>query len=248
MTEGTSANDPERLKLVLLPGMDGSGDLFTDFLKFLPAWVTAQVVSYPADRKLSYSQLQRGVESVLPTSEPFVLLAESFSTPLAVNLAATHPKNLKVLIICGGFVSTPAKGITRWIAFLVSPILFRFTAPERLLRKYMLGFTASPELLRKVRSVLSKVSPGVMAHRLRVALACSSRKELSQVSIPLLYISGTDDRLIRRRSIEEIRDAKPDTCFLGIEGPHLIVQTQPRKVAEALGCFLREMRDQHPTA
>jgi hypothetical protein len=47
MVEGTSrtttseyeaySTGQECLKLVLLPGMDGTGDLFTDFVRFLPA-------------------------------------------------------------------------------------------------------------------------------------------------------------------------------------------------------------------
>ena len=40
------------VKLVLLPGMEGTGSLFAPFLKELPDWVQPVVVSYPTDQAL----------------------------------------------------------------------------------------------------------------------------------------------------------------------------------------------------
>ena len=65
----------QRLTLLLLPGMDGTGALFDDFVKLLPGWIEPVVVGYPRDRQLSYDQLSRIVESVVPSDVPFVILA-----------------------------------------------------------------------------------------------------------------------------------------------------------------------------
>jgi hypothetical protein len=43
--------------LVLLPGLDGTGQLFGDFLKALPHTLTTTVVSYPMNRFLTYSEI-----------------------------------------------------------------------------------------------------------------------------------------------------------------------------------------------
>ena len=67
----------ERLTLLLLPGMDGTGELFADFVKLLPSWIEPHVVSYPRDQRLSYDQLLPILESALPSNESFVMLAES---------------------------------------------------------------------------------------------------------------------------------------------------------------------------
>lgn len=96
--------DREPLTLILLPGMDGTGELFADFVKQLPGWIEPRVVSYPRERKLSYDQLLLTVESVVPAAESFVVLAESFSAPLAVRFAARDPNRLEALILCAGFV------------------------------------------------------------------------------------------------------------------------------------------------
>jgi len=45
--------DGQRLTLLLLPGMDGTGELFADFVKLLPVWIKPLVVSYPRNQKLS---------------------------------------------------------------------------------------------------------------------------------------------------------------------------------------------------
>ena len=45
------------MRLVLLPGLDGTGELFHPFLKALPSRLTSQVVSYPTEQCLTYKEL-----------------------------------------------------------------------------------------------------------------------------------------------------------------------------------------------
>ena len=45
------------MTLVLLPGLDGTGDLFTNFVSALPSNLDARIVRYPADRFVSYAEL-----------------------------------------------------------------------------------------------------------------------------------------------------------------------------------------------
>ena len=78
----TKNADRSTLKLVLLPGMDGTGELFAGFAMALPEWIHPQVVRYPREH-LSLTDLLLTVRSALLKSEPFVILAESFSTPIA---------------------------------------------------------------------------------------------------------------------------------------------------------------------
>ena len=61
---------------VLLPGMDGSGALFDEFVSELQS--KSIVISYP-DQPFGYEELEQHVRSRLPIDEPFMLLAESFS-------------------------------------------------------------------------------------------------------------------------------------------------------------------------
>src|ERR1035437_1949808 len=87
-------------RLVLLPGMDGTGELYANFIAALPHRFEMEIVRYPVDVSLSYSELLCFVQSTIKDSEPFVLIAESFSTPLTIQLATTNPPNLKGLVLC----------------------------------------------------------------------------------------------------------------------------------------------------
>lgn len=234
-----SAMNDGRLKLLLLPGMDGTGDLFADFIGALPSWIMPCVVSYPRDKRLTFDQLVARVRSALPSDEPFVILAESFSTPLAVRIAAEHPKGLRALVLCAGFVSPPRQDFLSSIASALAPLLFAFRMPERVCRGLLVGRTAPEKLVDNVRSTVSRVSPRVMAHRLRSVLSCNSKRELLNVSVPLLYVAGTEDRLVRETCFKEIKKVKPTALLANVRAPHLILQSNPCESVNILVQFLR---------
>ena len=81
-------------KLVLLPGLDGTGKLFAEFLEALDLGSSAQVVPYPPDIPLGYDELETLVRAALPAHGPFIILGESFSGPLAIRIAARPPPAL----------------------------------------------------------------------------------------------------------------------------------------------------------
>jgi pimeloyl-[acyl-carrier protein] methyl ester esterase len=95
------------VSLVLLPGLDGTGDLFQPLLRELPDELEPIVVSYPVHKFLDYSALRDLALQHVPAGRPFVLLGESFSGPVAVLAAAARPEGLLGVILCASFVSAP---------------------------------------------------------------------------------------------------------------------------------------------
>lgn len=231
--------DEESLALFLLPGMDGSGELFSNFVRLLPSWIEPHVIAYPSDRNLSYEQLVAVLRSCISEGEPFVVLAESFSTPLAVKFAAENPIGLRAIVLCSGFVSPPREGFSRQVALRLSSVLFSFGLPEFVCRHYLVGQAASKRLVNEVRAVVSRVPGRVLANRLRSVLSCDVRRELQCVSVPLLHLSGREDRLVRRSSFDGIKQAKPEAQIASIEAPHLILQTKPDQALDSMLPFLR---------
>jgi pimeloyl-ACP methyl ester carboxylesterase len=94
-------------KLVLLPGLDGTGKLFVEFLNALDLGESANIVPYPANIPLGYDELEPLVRAALPTRGRYVLLGESFSGPLAIRIAARPPPAIIGLILCATFSSNP---------------------------------------------------------------------------------------------------------------------------------------------
>ena len=94
-------------RLVLLPGMDGTGILFEPLLDALPQGWTAQVVRYPPDKPLGYESLLDVVLHAIEGNEPFMLVGESFSGPLALMAALGKPAGLQAVILCAIVHSKP---------------------------------------------------------------------------------------------------------------------------------------------
>jgi pimeloyl-ACP methyl ester carboxylesterase len=239
-TPSSRVLDRPRLKLVLLPGMDGTGDLFADFANALPEAFETVIVRYPTQRFLSYSELSDLVRASCPTSEPYVLVAESFSTPLAIQYSATNPLHLTALVLCAGFASRPLRGWRRLFALLFAPILFRIALPKCAAKFWLIGPDGPPSLLTSVRGAVSTVQPKVLAARLRALLACDARAELGQVAIPILYIQASRDRLVSASCLKDIQRMKPRTTIATLDGPHLILQREPYRAADAVAEFIQQ--------
>jgi len=223
------------MKLVLLPGMDGTGELFASFVEALPKSFKPVIVRYPTERFLSYLELEELVRAACPASEPFMLVAESFSTPVAITLAAKKPPNLRGLILCAGFSSSPLRGWQRSLASLLAPILFHMYPPDWAVRLLLVGSDAPTSLLRALRRSLASVQPSVLAARLRTSLACDVSEELSRIGMPILYIQATRDRMLGPRCLEEIRKIKPQVTVTALDSPHLLLQREPRRAVEIIG-------------
>lgn len=223
--------------------MDGTGKLFSEFAKALGGEFEITVATYPTDVCRSYSELKDSVLSQLPKSDSYALLAESFSTPLAIQCAAENPGNLKALILCAGFSTNPLRGWLRPFISLLAPIAFRFKPPDVAIRSLLIGGNAPETLLGAVQGAVSSVRPRVLAARIRAVLACDVRKELAQVRVPILYLRATEDKLISARCMEEIVRIRPHSKVISMTGPHLLIQREPLQAAGAIANFLRQLVD-----
>src|SRR5262245_21650925 len=126
--------------LVLLPGMDGTGSLFSDFRSMLGT--QSVVIAYPPDRPLDYAQLQELVRSSLPAERPFVLLAESFSGPTAISLAANPPPQLTAVVLVCTFARLPLGALPSWLKRIGASIPW-WRIPVSIVSRFLLGRFAS---------------------------------------------------------------------------------------------------------
>jgi pimeloyl-ACP methyl ester carboxylesterase len=228
-------------KLLLLPGMDGTGDLLLDFLRALPSQMQKKIPIYLKDKILSYDDLAKLVRSICEDFEPEVILAESFSTPLAIRIAAEKPKNLKAVILCVGFAASPVRGLVRWLSWVLAPVLMRFPLPESFIRSWLVGADAPTELPVFVRKTIASVQSDVLAARLRAVLACDVGPLLGEINVPLLYLQAQHDRLVRPQCLFEIQRIRPDVQVCVVDGPHFLLQRRPAEVAKIVTDFMTNM-------
>lgn len=222
--------------LVLLPGMDGTGDLFAPFLAVWPSDWPTQVIRYPLHDPLSYRELVELVRAALPPSQPVVLLGESFSGPVAVDLAASLGDRVIALVLCCSFVRSPSKALS-FLRPLTRFVPFEW-APGALVASTLLGHSAPPELRTLLLQALATVSPAVLRSRLQEVAAIDASRGLVACRAPILYLRATRDRVVPKAACDHVVGLQPSIRVVEMEGPHGLLQAAPREAADAVMDFL----------
>jgi len=224
--------------LVLLPGMDGTGEHFAAVLRALNDRLRCVVVRYP-DEPLEYAEYERLARSALPRDRPFVLLGESFSGPVALSIAATKPPGLVGYVLCASFASCP-RPLLRILRPLLGLLPIQHT-PGALSAHFLLGRFATPELRRANASALRRVSPQTLRARLKVVADVDVSAKLCEIGVPGPYLRGTEDRLVPRGICHALLRHAPRLRVVDIEGPHFLLQVNPRAAAQAIGEFVESV-------
>lgn len=233
---------PALPRCVLLPGFDGSGRLFEPLLAQQGLPFEPNVVALPADVSRSYDELLAWLEPRLPT-EPFVLLAESFSGPLAIRLAARHPERVTHLVLAATFLRSPLQSWLAPFAALARPALFSRPPPAIGVRALLAGWDAPPDLVDAIRAAMAVLPAEVAAARARAALITDEAAAFAATTVPTLWIQAAADRLLRPGHADDARASRPDARVVSIAGPHTILQRCPRECRIEIERFLPALPD-----
>jgi pimeloyl-[acyl-carrier protein] methyl ester esterase len=229
-------------KLVFLPGLDGTGLSFEPLHSFLPPGLRVQVVAYPADRRLDFEQTVQWAADRIQPDPDAIVLAESFSGPVAVALVGSGRLRAKCLVLCATFARSPRPHLLRLSRRLPVAALLRLPFPHFLFKHIIAGGPAATQVLADLwRRVKPKVPPEVLVHRLEVIRRVDVRPWLSQIKVPCLYIQATGDRTVPAGALLDFAQALPDLRAVRIQGPHFILQAQPQASLAAIEDFLRRI-------
>jgi len=224
------------MRTLLLPGLDGTGRLFSAFLPELPASMGVEVVSYPTDLALSYADLLLR----LPLrGEPVQIIAESFSGPLAIQAAAAHPE-VSALVLVASFAKCPVGWLPRVLGAATPAALFRRPPPQFVVRRYLLGDDAPEDDVAQFQRVIDGVAPAVIAARLREISAVDVEKDFSRLTIPVLYLAGSRDRLVDRSVARQLLRLRQVMELETVDAPHLVLQRRPLEAAKRIAAFFEK--------
>ena len=222
--------------LVLLPGLDGTGHLFTDFVAALEPDVEVIVAHYPTDKPLCYTDLKPIAQTFLPLNQDYFLLGESFSGPLAIAIAATSPPRLRGLILCCSFARNPLPlfaGLRRLLGIL--PVA---AAPLNLLSYFLMGRFSTAALRTKLKNALALVTAAVLRQRARAVLTVDVSDSLAIIKLPVLYLRATEDRIVPYSSAKLVSALATQTQIIELVGPHFLLQVSPDASADAVANFM----------
>jgi pimeloyl-[acyl-carrier protein] methyl ester esterase len=218
-----------------LPGFDGTGDLFAPLVAALPRDYSPVVVSYREERVLDDY-----VESVATrlSGEDCVLIAESFSGPVALALLAKYPSKVRCAVLCTTFLTSPFHLLTRLARFVPTSLFGTQVGQRSLLRRFCLDDQCVPALMEQTLSVIRSVPAATIAHRLNVLATLNVAPKCSSITTPLLILRATHDRLVSRARYRQLIELLPRASVEDIDGPHLLLQAKPVECAQSIRRFI----------
>lgn len=215
------------LLIILLPGMDGTGELFRWFRECLGDNFKAEMVIYPEDTEQDYDNLAIWVMSIIG-SRRVLLLGESFSGPIAIKTAALIPKQIEGLILVSTFVRPVfPKFLIRFAS------KFELSKIPMLLRKFFLfGISPKLEVAEKFESVITKCEDKTMKKRIAAVANCDVGSVFQNLQIPILCLHGTRDLIVRKPL------SHSNATIKMVDAPHMLLQTQPLIASEIVKEFI----------
>jgi pimeloyl-ACP methyl ester carboxylesterase len=225
------------MRLVLLPGMDGTGDLFKPLIEVLPDDINPLVISYPLQKPLPYADLIDFVRPQLPANEDFALLGESFSGPIALALAAEKHERMRSLILVCTFHQHPRPLLAALSS--IARMALRMRPPKFAIQSLLTNGAPDFTAAALVQAAIGRVQPEVLGARLRALADLPLSNTSLPLNLPCLYFLGLRDRLVLRSSYEEIQTLLPQIKLSSVDGPHCLLQIRPKECAVAILNFLK---------
>jgi len=214
--------------LVLLPGMDGTGELFAPFVAALGDAFEVRVVRYPGRDCGEYQELEGFVWPAIPEDRPFVLLGESFSGPIAMSIAASAPKQLRGLVLCCTFARNPRPKLAAMKA-LIDFIPFKLLPS---------GWLVRAQMRAAFRRALGQVTTAALRARMHAVLAVDVCGKLAACGVPILYLRAKRDRLVPPTSGDLVAAIAPATTMVEFDAPHFLLQTVPEQAAREVAALV----------
>ncbi len=227
--------------LLLLPGLDGTGLVFEPLLTHLPEELETQVVRYPVDRPLSFQKHVDFARKQLPKKKPFVLLAESFSGPIGLQLLTEPPSNLIGVIFVATFAHYPSPFLLDAGRFLPQGLLLKLFSTTLFSRFFCLG-GASGDAVNIFQKALASVKLNVLSQRLQILAELPPPPETT-FSGPCLYLQASKDRMVPSRAVAPLQKHLPQLQVEQVSGPHIILLAQPEAGARLISDFIATLTE-----
>lgn len=216
----------------MLPGLDGTGKLFEPLLQILGDRWPHQVMRYPANPGWGYAELLTWVQEHIPNDQPLFILAESFSGPLAIELAARRPQQVRGLVLCCTFAANPRPGLN-WAAGLL-PWLPMVTWPTGPMLRLLMGPYGTAVARRQMVEVVSGLPTDLVRARLAAVMAADVRPVLPSLRQPVWVLQAEADALVPSAATQELSDGLPQAQRVRLAGPHALLQACPDAAAAVL--------------
>lgn len=235
MEEGTLTEgcEPRGLKIVVLPGLDGMAALRSEFRAQLALEFQACVIEYPVNL-VRYDDLLDWTRTKLP-AQNYIIVAESFSGPLAIQLAAERPAQLKGLVFVATFAKAPRKLPTAvWGLLRLVPLHLKMSSV--IAQPLMMGRWRNAAFTNLFHESNKCVPASTIRGRVREVLSVDCAAKLDMIDVPYIYLGASHDRPVPLRAADDFGQGAQSVRF--VDGPHFLLQAEPKTATEHVEAFV----------
>lgn len=220
------------MKLILLPGLDGTGELFNPLIEYLPNSFDIKVIQYNPQKQQDYSELLEYVLFQLP-QENFILIAESFSGVIAYQIALKKLQYLQTIIFVATFLENPRKKLLKIINFLPLNLIFSVSIPTFIIKQCLLGTKINKQSIELFNQTLKKVNPNILAFRVN-EIATLLPPPNQHLNLKVAYIQATNDVYVTQNAYSKFQELFKNITLYRVNGSHLILQSNPKDCAKVI--------------
>jgi len=233
--------------LVLLPGFDGTGKLFDGLINELGNNFNIVAINYCEE--VTIEAYLTCINEKIGQNKQVILLAESFSGPIALHFITNHSDKIKCCIFSTSFSKTPFLSLCKAAVFLPD-IFFQSTALQKIaIKYYCYGKYFTNHLGERTLKAINSISANTVKKRLKLLCTQQSHKLIKDknhnIFMPCLYLQASEDKIVRKSLASDLCNALPNVNKVTINGPHLLLQTKPKECASAILDFVNKANLQH---
>lgn len=223
-----------------LPGLHGTDDLFQGLRDLLPREQACEWINLPTKGEQNYSILKGWLDEQLPrlNGKKRLLIAESFSGPLAMTFAADRQDEICGIVLAASFCDAP---LNPGIALLPLRPLFMLKPPRKALEHFLIGSDASEADVEGLSRVIQTISSGTLSKRVRTILELEEDKSPKLTGVPMLLLQAQNDNLIPWDAQQRLEASYPEARVQWIESPHMILQRHPGESVDAIRDFAKDL-------
>lgn len=229
-----------------LPGLHGTEELYSSVRDKLPPGVVAEFINLPPSGKQDYQTLCEWLNNELPQlsgGRKRIIIAESFSGPLAIQFASRRRDDVAGIALVASFCDTP---LNPGIALLPLRPLFMVKPPRKALRHFLIGEDASENEVAQLRKAIQVTPSATISKRIRTILQLEESDNPQLPKLPMLILQAQNDNLLPWEAQSKLEACYPDANAHWIESPHLLFQRYPDACIEHLVAFAESIPAEAP--
>jgi hypothetical protein len=177
-----------------------------------------------------FDQIVSHIESQIPKSRPFVIVAESFGGPIAVKLLQ-KPLPVKACVFCATFIKAPRPLLLNLTRFLPLNSLLKLPLPKALIKWGLVGMPHKTpnNVIDLVGKTVKTLDSKQMVNRIKMLSKLDVEPLLKHLpQINYCYIKATKDKLVPANCVKPFEKEIKTLQVNEVEGGHFILQSNPQ--------------------